>query len=62
MSSDVENRLQKHLQKHAGFTAKAKDWKIVFTEKFDTKNDAMNREKQIKKWKSKSMIIKLIGS
>ncbi len=34
------------------------DW---YHEKFDDKKAAMNREKQIKSWKSKKLIEKLIG-
>ena len=52
-----EKRLQKHLSNHDGFTAKAKDWVIVFTELFETKSKALEREKQIKAWKSKKQIL-----
>lgn len=62
MTSDIEKRLQKHLENHNGFTGKAKDWEIVFTEIFDDKPTALKRETQIKNWKSKKMILKLIGS
>jgi len=57
-----DERLKKHLAKHNGFTSKATDWKIVYTEFFLDKLSAMNREKQIKNWKSRKMIEKLIGS
>lgn len=62
MSADPQQRLIKHLQKHSGFTAKAKDWKPVYTEAFLTKQLAIQRERQIKNWRSKVMIEKLIGS
>jgi putative endonuclease len=62
MTSDIEKRLQKHLENHDGFTGKAKDWKLVFTEEFDDKSSALKREAQIKNWKSKKMILKLISS
>jgi putative endonuclease len=29
-----EQRLQKHLTNHDGFTGKAKDWQIVYQEEF----------------------------
>ena len=57
-----DDRLKKHLTNHAGFTAKAKDWTIVFREEFETIAEAKNRETQFKKWKSKTMIKKLINS
>jgi putative endonuclease len=55
-------RLIKHLSNHIGFTSKATDWKIVYTEIFDSKQSAMLREKQIKNWKSRKMIENLIRS
>ena len=58
---DVEERLRKHLSNHDGFTAKAKDWTIVLTEGYETKEQAYARERVIKGWKSKKMIQKLIA-
>ena len=55
-------RLKKHLTNHKGFTGKQADWTVVYTEKYINKKDAMNRERQIKKWKSRFMIEKLIRS
>ena len=57
-----EIRLEKHLASHKGFTSRAKDWQIVYIEKFDVKDQAIQREKQIKNWKSKKKIIELIRS
>jgi len=58
---DLGERLRKHNSNHKGFTGGALDWKIGYHEKFDDKKAAMNREKQIKSWKSKKLIEKLIG-
>ncbi|MUP46593.1 GIY-YIG nuclease family protein [Gramella sp. BOM4] len=60
-SHNIEFRLLKHLQNHKDFTSKAKDWKLVYTEKFPTKELALVREKEIKNWKSRRMIEKLIS-
>jgi putative endonuclease len=57
----IEHRLEKHLSNHKGFTAKAKDWKIVHLEYFQLFEDAYLRERTIKAWKSKKMIEKLIS-
>ncbi len=59
-SQTPEERLQKHLANHSGFTGKAKDWEIVYSESFSSKEEAGRRERQIKLWKSKTMIQKLI--
>ena len=57
---DIAMRLKKHLMNHKGFTSKAKDWKVVYTESYDTKREAIQREKQIKNWKSRKKIVELI--
>ena len=59
---DVKERLRKHLSNHSGYTAKAKDWNIVYTESFANKTEAYKREREIKSWKSKKRITLLINS
>ncbi|MCB9261856.1 MAG: GIY-YIG nuclease family protein [Flavobacteriales bacterium] len=59
-SLSVEERLYKHLHSKKGHTAKATDWKVVYVETYPTKQEAMQREKQLKAWKSKTRIIELI--
>ncbi len=59
-TTSVEERLSSHLSNHKGFTAKAKDWIIVYTESFDTKTEAYARERAIKAKKSRSYIEFLI--
>ena len=61
-TSDLEGRLHRHLTNHNGYTGRAKDWVIVYTEKFETKVAAQLREKEIKSWKARSRIDRLIGS
>ncbi|WP_158727695.1 MULTISPECIES: GIY-YIG nuclease family protein [unclassified Flavobacterium] len=56
----LEERLRRHLSTHKGFTARAKDWAIVYSELFDQKSLAISREQEIKKWKSKTKIVELI--
>jgi putative endonuclease len=58
-SRDINIRLEKHLQSKQGFTSKAKDWILVYSEEFKTRTEATRREQQIKKWKSRIMIEKL---
>jgi putative endonuclease len=59
-STSPQLRLVKHLQATKGHTAKAKDWVLVHTESFETKQEAMAREKELKSWKSKERIIRLL--
>jgi len=57
---DLVARLIKHNAKHKGFTNGVNDWKIVYSEQFQTKVEATQREKQIKNWKSRWLIEELI--
>jgi putative endonuclease len=43
---DLEGRFKSHLSNHKGFTGKAKDWAVVHVEKYDSKKEAMGRERQ----------------
>jgi putative endonuclease len=58
----IEERLRKHNTNHKGFTGGTGDWIIKYTELFNTKTEGIKREKEIKSWKSRKMIEKLIGS
>ena len=53
-------RLRKHNSNHKGFTGKFRDWKVVYTESFPSKELAYAREREVKKWKNKKLIEKLI--
>ena len=56
----MDSRFYSHLLNHKGFTARAKDWEIIYTERYHTKHEAYKREREIKKWKSRKMIEKLV--
>ena len=60
-TSDLQERLRKHNSNHKGFTGGVGDWEIVYTENYSTKELAYAREREIKKWKSKVRIQKLIA-
>jgi putative endonuclease len=59
-TADPDERVIKHNSKHKGFTNGTIDWKIVYTEQFETKKQAISREKQIKAWKSRQLIEALV--
>jgi putative endonuclease len=48
-TSDLENRMDSHnIYSKKGYTAKFRPWEIVFTEDYEIKKEATNREKQLK--------------
>ena len=59
---DLKERIRKHNSNHKGFTGKADDWQIVYKQTFTSKEDAYRREREIKCWKSRKMIEKLISA
>ena len=59
-TQNLEERLRKHNSNHKGFTGGIGDWKIVYFETFISKSLAYARERQVKKWKSRTAIEKLI--
>ncbi len=62
ITSDMEQRIMRHNQKSKGYTGNVNDWKIVYTEKYNSKEEAYTREQQIKSWKSRIKIQELINN
>ncbi|WP_099708703.1 GIY-YIG nuclease family protein [Flavobacterium sp. 9] len=60
-SEGLDERLRKHLSNHSGFTGKTKDWIVIYSEEFETKSLAYKRELEVKKWKSRVRVEKLIN-
>ncbi len=61
-SADVQNRLAKHNRKSNGFSSRGRPWILVYSEAFDSKKKAMEREKQLKSWKNRERLEALIRS
>ena len=59
---EMDERLRKHLSDHSGYTSKAKDWDVVYTEPYSDKPSAYRRELELKARKSRKLIIELIES
>jgi putative endonuclease len=60
-SEPVEERVRKHNSNHSGFTGKFNDWRIVYRERYPTKALAYAREREVKAWKSRKRIERLIA-
>ena len=59
-TTDIEDRLSKHNRNSKGFTNTGKPWILVYSESFSSKKEAMEREKQLKNWKNRDRLEKLI--
>ncbi len=60
-TSNLENRIKKHNTNHRGFTGHTGDGILVYQEVFNKKQEASQRERKIKAWKSRRLIEKLIS-
>jgi putative endonuclease len=56
----LEQRIRRHNSNHKGFTGCTNDWEVVYTEIYDMKGDATNREKVLKGWKNRKALEDLI--
>ncbi|MCZ8217502.1 MAG: GIY-YIG nuclease family protein [Cyclobacteriaceae bacterium] len=60
-TSDIEKRLESHNSLATkGYTLKYRPWNLVYTETFDSKSDAMRREKELKSARGRAFIWELI--
>ena len=61
-TSDIEVRLVQHNSGISSYTSKANDWKLVYQEQYQNREEAHKRELTIKNKKSRKYIEWLIGS
>ncbi|HWS60832.1 MAG TPA: GIY-YIG nuclease family protein [Flavobacterium sp.] len=59
---DIQKRLKDHLNSKSKYTKTAKDWELKYFETYFSRSEAYQREKQIKKMKSRIYIENLIGN
>ena len=60
-TSNLEQRFLSHNElSKKGYTVKFRPWKIVYTEEFDDKKDALKREKELKTSRGRNYIRKEI--
>ena len=60
-TSDIDKRLLYHNSGYSKSTKAGIPWKLIYSENFDTRQQAMKREAELKKYKSRVMIEKIIG-
>ncbi|WP_422373802.1 GIY-YIG nuclease family protein [Flagellimonas sp.] len=60
-SQDLEDRMNRHNRGRSKYTKTAKDWEVKYIERYFSRSEAMAREKDIKRKKSRKYIEFLIG-
>ena len=61
-TNNIDRRITEHNTGKSLYTKNKGPWKLMYTEQFDNLSNAMQREKQIKSWKKRSAIDKLINA
>ena len=59
-TSDLEDRLKKHNGTHKGYTSSGQPWILVYNEGYESKSEAILRERQLKTWKNRERLEALI--
>jgi putative endonuclease len=66
-TANLDKRLKRHndllTNRKTSYTSKNKsNWKLVYTEKFNTRKEAMKREKQLKSYQGRLFVKNIIAS
>jgi len=60
-TSDVAKRVEEHNSSRAHWTRRYQPWKLVYTEDFTTRGEAVRRERALKKLKGISRYVDSLG-
>ena len=60
-SNDLDYRVSKHNNGFSKYTSSKTPWRLVYFEMFETRKEALQREKEIKRMKSNKYILQLIA-
>lgn len=59
-TANIEDRIFRHKNSGSKSTKSASDWELVYSEEFDTRSEAVMREREIKGKKSRKYLEALI--
>ncbi|OGP76331.1 MAG: hypothetical protein A2W09_08145 [Deltaproteobacteria bacterium RBG_16_50_11] len=59
-TSDLEERVERHNQGRSAFTRSKAPWKLIYQEFFSSKSEAMRRENERKRKKTRAYIDSLV--
>ena len=59
-TENIENRVYEHNFGRTGYSKSKRPWKLIYSERFETRTEAIKREKYLKRLKSRKYIEKLV--
>jgi putative endonuclease len=60
-TGNIEDRLCEHNFGRTGYSKKKRPWKLIYKEEYKTEKEAINRERYLKRLKSKKYLENLLG-
>jgi len=61
-TKELSTRLAYHNANYSKSLKNRGPWKLVYSENYSTRAEAMQRERQIKAWKDRTMIARLVSA
>ncbi len=61
-TNNMGRRLEEHNTRSGRYTSNKGPWEIVYHEKFDTRSEAMKKEKFLKSGKGRELLKKILAS
>jgi putative endonuclease len=61
-TQDIETRVAYHTANYAKSLKNRGPWQLVYQERHATRAEAVRRERQIKSWKDRAMIARLVSA
>ncbi len=61
-TNDLESRIVRHNEGLSKYTSRKVPWKIVYTEEYNSRKEAMQREQFLKKQRNRDFYNRLIAS
>jgi putative endonuclease len=59
-TADLTRRVEQHLRGESFWTKRCKDWEVIYTEFFESRGEAMRRERYLKTGKGKEELKRLL--
>jgi putative endonuclease len=61
-TKNLQERLLRHNQGRSPYTKSKRPWRLLFSEAFDSRREAVKRESELKSIKRRDLLFDLIGS
>ena len=59
-TSNLKERIVSHREGKSKYSSRAKDWELMYYERYENKLESIRRERQVKSWKSRKKLEELI--